>query len=159
MQYTAHSMLFIKMHRFQAINLTNTVRISYPSPRFIPGHQFLQKTLSSKSQATSEWGFCGYSTRYLQTSNHALNALKIHYLRNLWKFFLVPLILSPWCAYLSHTSPLFPLLYFTTFHLLFPLFLSGLLLLSFSRREGTKNRKENGARKEKVVKPTPPNKW
>ena len=55
------------------------MRISYLSPRFIPGHQLLQRSLSSKSQATRECGFFGFPTRYLQSlqsSNHALNTLK-----------------------------------------------------------------------------------
>lgn len=49
--------------------------------------------------------------------------------------------LSPWCGYLSHTSPLFPLLYFTPSN--------PSSARSPSLGEKKKSRKENGARDEK----------
>ena len=50
--------------------------------------------------------------------------------------------LSPWCGYLSHTSPLFPLLYFTTFHLLIlPTLHPHTLLLQRSSKKEKKSKR------------------
>ena len=38
-------------------------------------------------------GLWGYLTWYLQSSNHALSALKAHFLWKMWMFYLVPIIL------------------------------------------------------------------
>jgi len=37
-------------------------------------------------------GLWGYLTWYLQSSNHALSALKAHFLWKMWMFYLVPII-------------------------------------------------------------------
>ncbi len=70
-----------------------------PEPPVHTGADLLLLSISLKSQAAYVCGICGFPTRYLETTNHAPNALKVRFLWKMWKFFLVPIIKA---AHYSH---------------------------------------------------------